>query len=76
MHNSFKDKMACWNCLSKLKNTIDISSCIIGGDFNTHLNLVEKKESSEIRDPFLENLTVLITKWDLQDVKPPKEKYT
>jgi exonuclease III len=38
MPNSYKDKMACWNSLSELKNSIDLSSCIIGGDFNTHLN--------------------------------------
>jgi exonuclease III len=51
MPTSFKDKMACWNCLSELKNTIDLSSCIIGGDFNTHLNLVEKKKAVKLETP-------------------------
>jgi endonuclease/exonuclease/phosphatase family metal-dependent hydrolase len=59
-----------------LKNTIDLSSCIIGGDFNTHLNSGEKKGGSKIRDPFSENLIDLISDWDLQDVKSSKGKYT
>jgi hypothetical protein len=55
---------------------IDISSCIIGGDFNTHLNSGEKKGGSKIKDPFSKNLINLITDWDLQDVKSSKGKYT
>jgi exonuclease III len=42
--NSYLDKNSCWRSLSMLKNSMDISSCIIGGDFNTHLNSWEKKE--------------------------------
>jgi exonuclease III len=76
MPNSYKDKMATWNSLSELKNSIDLSSCIIGGDFNTHLNPGEKKGGSKIRDPFSENLSDLISEWDMQDVKPSKGKYT
>jgi exonuclease III len=43
MPNSYKDKMATWNSLSELRNSIDPSSCIIGGDFNTHLSPGKKK---------------------------------
>jgi hypothetical protein len=76
MPNSYKDKMATWNSLSELRNSIDLSSCIIGGDFNTHLNPGEKKGGSKVRDPFSENLTDLISDWDMQDIKPSKGKYT
>jgi exonuclease III len=53
MPNSYKDKTACWNSLFMLKNTIDLSSCIIGGDFNTHLNTGEKKEAVKSETPSL-----------------------
>jgi exonuclease III len=76
MPNSYKDKMATWNSLSDLRNSIDPSSCIIGGDFNTHLNPGEKKGGNKVRDPFSENLTDLISDWDMQDIKPAKGNYT
>jgi hypothetical protein len=75
MQNSYKEKMTYWNSLLILKNTIDPSSCIIGGDFSTHLRIGEKKGGSKIKDPFLENLIDLITDWDMQDAKPSKRKY-
>jgi hypothetical protein len=43
MPNSYKDKMATCNSLSELRNSIDLSSYIIGGDLNTHINPGEKK---------------------------------
>jgi exonuclease III len=76
MPNSYKEKTACWNSLSMLKNYIDLSSCIIGGDFNNYLDLREKKGGSKIRDPFSENLSDLISHWDLHDVKPSKGRNT
>jgi len=47
MPNSYKDKMATWNSLSTLRNSIYPSSCIIRGDFSTHLNPGEKKEEAK-----------------------------
>jgi hypothetical protein len=76
MPNSYKEKTVCWNSLCMLKKTIDLSSCIISSDFNTHLNSREKKGGSKIKDPFFENLIDLITDLDLQNVKPSKGKYT
>jgi hypothetical protein len=74
MPNSYKDKMVCCNSLSILKNTIDISSCIIGGYFYTQLKTGEINCGGKIIEPFSENLIDLITYWDLQDIKPSKEK--
>ena len=51
MPNSYKDKMASWNSLFALKNTIDLSSCIIGGYFNTHLNIGGEKEEVKSKTP-------------------------
>jgi len=76
MPNSYKDKTTTWSSLSELRNSIYLSTCIIGGDFNTHLNPGEKKGGSKIKDPFSENLIDLILDWDMQDIKPSKGKYT
>jgi hypothetical protein len=75
MPNFYKDKIACCNSLSILKNTIDISS-LIGGYFYTHLKPGEIKCGGKIIEPFSKNLIDLITYWDLQDVKLSKGKYT
>jgi hypothetical protein len=53
---------------------MDLSSCIIGGDFNTHLKSSEKKGGSKVRDPFSKKLFDVILDWYLQDVKPSKGK--
>jgi hypothetical protein len=76
MPNSYADKVSCWNSLSVFKTSMDLSSYIIGGDFNSHLNSGEEKGGSEVRDPFSKKLSDLISDWDLQDVKPSKGKYT
>ena len=76
MPNSYKDKQVAWASLSNIWNKVDLSSCIIGGDLNTHLNQGEKKGGSKVRDPFSENLVDLISDWDLQDIKPIKGHYT
>jgi hypothetical protein len=59
-----------------LKTSMGISSCIIGGDLNTHLNYGVKEGGSIIIYPFSEKLSDLISDWDLQDVRPSKGKYT
>lgn len=76
MPNTYKDKMATWTFLSNLWNSIDPSSYIIGGDLNTHLSPREKKGGSKVRDPFSENLTDLMSDWDMEDIKPIKGNYT
>jgi hypothetical protein len=76
MPNSCKDKLAAWASLSNLRNTMDLSSCIIGGDINTHLSLGKKKGGSKFGDPFSENLVDLMSYWDMQDIKPTKGHYT
>jgi exonuclease III len=73
MPNSYKDKMATWNSLSELRNSIDLSTCIIGGDFNTHLNPGEKK--GEVKSETL-SLKILPTSFQIGICKtsnPQKE---
>jgi len=76
MPNTYKDKLAAWTSLSNLRNSVDIPSCIIGGDLNTHLILEGKKGGSKVRDPFSENLIDLMSDWNMQDIKPTKGNYT
>jgi exonuclease III len=76
MPNSYKDKLAAWASLSNLRNTMDLATCIIEGDLNTHLNQGEKKGGSKVRDPLSENPVDLISDWDMQDIKPIKGHYT
>jgi hypothetical protein len=76
MPNSYKDKLATWASLSNLLNTVDLSTCIIVGDLNTHLSQGNKKGGSKVRDSFSENLVDLISDWDMQDIKRIKGHYT
>ena len=76
MTNSYIDKMETWNSLSDLRNSIDPSSCIIGGDLNTHLSPGGKKGGSKVKDPFSENLADLMSDWDMQDIKSVKGIFT
>jgi exonuclease III len=72
--NIYVDKARCCNSLSVPKNSMDLPSCIIRGDFNTCLNSGEKKGGSKVRDPFSKKLFDVILDWYLQDVKPSKGK--
>jgi exonuclease III len=76
MPNQYSEKLDCWSSLFALKDSIDLNTVIVGGDFNTHLNQGEKKGGNRVRDPFSEKLLDLISNWDLQDIKPLKGRYT
>jgi len=56
MPNIYADKTSRWNSFFVLKTSMDLPSCIIRGNFNTHLNSGEKKGGSKVRDLFSEKL--------------------
>jgi hypothetical protein len=72
MPNIYVDKTSCWNSLSMLKNSMDLSSCIIGGDFNTHLNSGEKKEVVKSEIPSLKNFLISSRIGIFKMLNPPK----
>jgi hypothetical protein len=53
MPNTYRDKLATWASLSDLRNSVDLPSCIIGGDLNTHLSPGGKKRRKQSQRPFL-----------------------
>ena len=53
-----------------------LEKIIIVGDLNVTLALGEKKGGSIVRDPCREWDEDIILDWDLEDIKPPRGKYT
>jgi hypothetical protein len=68
----YMDKISCWNSLFVVKEYLDLSSCIIVGDFNTILHNSEKRGGYPIHDLMRERMEDLIMEWDLIYMKPIK----
>lgn len=49
---------------------------IMGGDFNTVLNMTKKRGGTSNRDPFKDRMEETIERWDLIDIKHKSGKYT
>jgi hypothetical protein len=76
MPNRYLDKIECWSSLFAIRDTLDMTSIVVGGDLNTYLYQTEKRGGSRVRDPQSEKLSDLISEWDLQDIRPLKGKFT
>jgi exonuclease III len=62
--------------LKEFLSSHQLENIIIVGDLNVTLSLGEKKGGSIVRDPFREWVEDIILDWDLEDIKPPRGKYT
>jgi hypothetical protein len=62
--------------LKEFLSSHQLENIIIVGDLNVTLSLGEKKGGSIVRDPCREWAEDIILDWDLEDIKPPRGKYT
>jgi hypothetical protein len=65
MPNRYSDKIECWTSLFAIRDSLDKSSIVVGGDLNTYLYQAEKRGRSRVRDPQSEKISDLISDWDL-----------
>lgn len=72
----YSEKIELWDSLDELKNKGLHQNCVIEGDFNTTLSVVEKRGGNIVRDPSKERIEDLITQWDLFEVIPKVRKFT
>jgi hypothetical protein len=76
MSVAYQEKLDCWRTLSTLKPSLNLSSSIIAGYFNTVLRSNEKRGGNHVCDSQREHMEDLISYWDLMDIKLGKGKYT
>jgi len=76
MPNNYWEKSECWESLLGIKDTGYYHNCIIVGNFNTNLQLREKRGGYIVRNPSRKNMEDLISTLDLFDVQPSKGNFT
>ena len=70
------EKRIYWDSLKYFLSMHIPKNIIIAGDLNVTLAAEEKKGGSPVRDPAREWVEDLILEWDLEDIKPPRGKFT
>ena len=69
-------KLQFWDSLEVLKERNLHLNNVMGGDFNTILNNVEKRGRTMARHLFRDIIEDIIDSWNIMDIDPKSGKYT